>query len=320
MKRLIIKVVPLIDIILSPFVFLSTCLLFFIRRMGIKRMKISKKIFMKIGIFPIIDHYYEPLFKTSKLKKSLREDRELPGINFNTCEQLNILEKFSYNHELISFPMDKTQNIEYYYNNGSFEVGDAEYLYNMIRFYKPHKIIEIGSGYSTLMVINAIKKNNEEDVNYKCEHICIEPYEMQWLEDIPVKLIRKKVEEIDKKIFKDLEKNDLLFIDSSHMIRPQGDVLFEYLEILPILKPGVLIHIHDIFTPKDYLDEWILKGVSFWNEQYLLEAFLSFNNKYKIIGALNFLKYNYFKELTNKCPIFKNNPNTEPGSFWIMRI
>jgi len=75
-----------------------------------------------------------------------------------------------------------------------------------------------------------------------------------------------------------------LFIDSSHIIRPQGDVLFEYLEILPILNAGVFVHIHDIFTPKDYLSEWILDGKVFWNEQYLLEAFLSFNTCFKIMG------------------------------------
>ena len=87
------------------------------------------------------------------------------------------------------------------------------------------------------------------------------------------------------------KKNDILFIDSSHIIRPQGDVLFEYLEILPILNPGVVVHIHDIFSPKDYLDNWIINDHLFWNEQYLLEAFLSFNNNSPFIdGLLNALK------------------------------
>ncbi len=103
------------------------------------------------------------------------------------------------------------------------------------------------------------------------------------------------------------------------MIRPQGDVLFEYFEILPILKPGVLIHIHDIFTPKDYLEEWI-QSVCFWNEQYVLEAFLSYNSEFKIIGALNFLKHHYPDELTEACPVLRQQLEfREPGSFWLTR-
>jgi hypothetical protein len=124
-------------------------------------------------------------------------------------------------------------------------------------------------------------------------------------------------------MFSTLEKNDILFIDSSHIIRPQGDVLLIYLTILPMLKKGVYVHIHDIFTPKDYLDSWILENVYLWNEQYLVEAFLSMNKEYKIIGALNFLKHNYFKELSEKCPILKQVPHDEqryePRSLWIVR-
>jgi hypothetical protein len=123
------------------------------------------------------------------------------------------------------------------------------------------------------MVINAIHENKIESTEYQCQHICIEPYEQPWLEKVDVELKRNKVEELDLSLFNILEENDILFIDSSHVIRPQGDVLFEILEILPILNSGVIIHIHDIFTPKDYLDEWIYQDKKLWNEQYLLEAF-----------------------------------------------
>jgi hypothetical protein len=96
-------------------------------------------------------------------------------------------------------------------------------------------------------------------------------------------------------------------------------VLFEYLEILPELKHGVLIHVHDIFTPKDYLNKWIYDRHLLWNEQYLLEAFLSFNHEFRIIGALNYLTHNYQKEFADKCPIFNVQPWQEPGSFWMVR-
>jgi len=116
-----------------------------------------------------------------------------------------------------------------------------------------------------------------------------------------------------------LKSNDLLFIDSSHIIRPQGDVLFEYLELLPTLKPGVLIHVHDIFTPKDYPDEWVYKNHYLWNEQYLLEAFMSFNSGFKIMGALNYLAHNYRNELAEKCPVFAKHEDGEPGAFWMIK-
>jgi len=86
------------------------------------------------------------------------------------------------------------------------------------------------------MAINAIKKNKEIDVDYSCEHICIEPFEAQWLAKTGVTVVREKLENIDYSIFKTLQENDILFIDSSHIMRPGADVLIEYLEILPILN------------------------------------------------------------------------------------
>ncbi len=274
---------------------------------------------MRVGIFPVRDHYYEPLFNPRHLSKSLREDRPLPAIDFNVAEQLSLLGKFDFNEELKKFPLDKTENLEFYYHNPSIGTGDAEYLYNMIRFYKPKRIIEIGSGHSTLMALNAVKQNKQDDDKYSCEHICIEPYEMSWLETLGITIVREKVENVDKKLFSNLEAGDILFIDSSHMIRPQGDVLFEYLEILPILKSKVLIHVHDIFTPKDYLDEWVIRDMKLWNEQYLLEAFLSFNKEYRIIGALNYLKHHHFNEISARCPILANETHEEPCSFWLIK-
>ena len=156
--------------------------------------------------------------------------------------------------------------------NGSFESGDADFLYQMIRYIKPHKILEIGSGDSTKIARLALNKNKDE-TSKVYEHICIEPYGAPWLEKLEgTKIIRELVENCKFDWANELEAGDLLFIDSSHMIRPQGDVLKEYLEIIPVLKPGVFVHIHDIFTPRDYKKSWIVDEVKFWNEQYLLEA------------------------------------------------
>lgn len=260
------------------------------------------------------DHYYQPLVNPEKhLTKSLAANRNLPGIDLNIEEQLALLSSFSYNEELLQFPMQKPTSLGYYYKNGSFESGDSEYLYNMIRHIKPALFIEVGSGFSTLIANSAILKNNND-----CRHICIEPYQAPWISGLQnVEIIRKKLEDTDLAIFDQLKEGDILFIDSSHIIRPQGDVLLEYLEILPRLKPGVIIHIHDIFTPKDYLEEFILKNRYMWNEQYLLEALLTNTNSFKIIAAVNFLKENYFNEIAAKCPVLKIEKFREPGSFWI---
>ena len=110
-----------------------------------------------------------------------------------------------------------------------FESGDAEYLYSVIRVLKPRRLIEICSGQSTLLARQAIEENRRHDPNSVCEHICIEPFEAEWLEELNVKVIREPVEMVNKALFRNLNADDILFIDSSHMIRTQGDVLFEYL-------------------------------------------------------------------------------------------
>ena len=136
--------------------------------------------------------------------------------------------------------------LRFEFENPSFRAGDAEVWYQVVRTTK----FEIGRN-STRLAAQAIRRSMAEDTEYACEHICIEPYEMPWLEDSGVTTVRERVENVDPAIFAALEDGDILFIDSSHMIRPQGDVLFE-LSLLPTLAPGVIVHVHDIFTPRDY--------------------------------------------------------------------
>jgi predicted O-methyltransferase YrrM len=244
----------------------------------------------------------------------LNRARILPGINLNIEEQLKLVESFKYKHELQHFPLKEEQKLQFFHNNGSFMGADAEFLYSMIRKFKPSRVIEIGCGFSTLMMQAAIRHNKGLDDSYSCRHICIEPYEFDWLEKLDIEIIRKKVEDLPIDFFKLLEENDILFIDSSHIIRPQGDVLFEYLQVLPIINKGVLVHIHDIFTPNDYLEPWIYQLNRFWNEQYLLEAFLSMNPHFHILAAVNYLHHNHKELLSQK------DCNKEPCSFWLQRV
>jgi len=315
------KIIPLIDILFSPLTFLSTVWLLIIRRLGLSRMTVSNTIFNNIGLLPIHNHYYHPLINPNKHNlKSLRDERIIGGLDLNINKQKEIILSFNYVDELSKFPKTKSNGNEFYYHNGAFESGDAEYLYNIIRKFKPNRIIEIGSGFSTKMMLNSINRNRDEDGNYNCELTCIEPFPNKQIEGLPITLFKEKVESLDIKIFKELKKDDILFIDSSHIIRPQGDVLFEIQYVLPQLNPGVLIHFHDIFTPRDYLDEWIYKEHLLWNEQYFLETFLSCNDRFEVVGSLNYLKHNYWELLSSKCPILSKEKNREPGSFWIRRI
>lgn len=320
MKNLIYKTLPvedMLDIILMPFVYPAAWLLKNIRRVGVHRLPHCKNALLEMGVFPIRNHYYEPQFDYRTLKPDFSKDRNLPGINWNVSGQVSKLASFTFSHELADIPCEKPNSLEFYFNNGSFESGDAEYWYQLIRATKPKKIFEIGSGNSTLMAIKAIEKNCDDDPNYRCEHVCIEPYEMPWLEQVHVSVVRKKVEDVGLSFFSQLEENDILFIDSSHIIRPQGDVIFEYLELLPSLKKGVIVHVHDIFSPKNYPKQWLQDDVLFWNEQYLLEAFLSHNSSWEIVGSLNYLHHNCYEKLKSIAPFL--TPKREPGSFYIQK-
>ena len=318
MKQLVLKLLPLLDILLLPFVYPSAWLLKNVRKAGVHRLPICRNALIRIGVFPIRNHYYEPQFDNRKTKQPFSQDRSLPGIDWNIDAQIELLNKLTLAHELADIPEKKPANREFYFDNPSFGSGDAEYWYQLIRFIKPARIFEVGSGNSTLMAAKAIQKNTADDPNYRCKHVCIEPYEMPWLEEAGVSVVREKIEDIDKGTFAELDENDILFIDSSHVIRPQGDVLFEYLELIPTLRKGVIVHAHDIFSPKNYPKQWLEDEIRLWNEQYLLEAFLSNNSAWKIIGALNYLRHHEYEKLKSVAPFLK--PTREPGSFYMQKI
>jgi hypothetical protein len=287
------------------------------RRIGSARLPWTSRLLKRIGLFPVRRHYYEPLFDDSQLTRRLSEDRDLPGVDLNVAGQLELLAGLRFSRELVDLKLDSAASAlgDFRLDNGAFESGDAEFLYQFIRAVKPRKVIEIGSGNSTKIARIALNRNFEE-TGARARHLCIEPYEMSWLEKLDgVEVVRQRVEESDLDWRRELERGDLLFIDSSHVVRPQGDVLKEYLEILPQLASGVYVHIHDVFTPRDYLRQWVVEDVRFWNEQYLLEALLSNTARYEVIAALNHLRHHHYEVLKQVCPYLTEQ--REPGSFYI---
>lgn len=324
LKKLIRTIVsfvsPVADILLAPVTFLGALYFALLKRIGLRRLAISRSIFHFTGMFPLVDHYYEPLFNPRHLKAPLDRDRVLPGLDLATENQLNLLSRFTFTEELRRIPVNATSELTYYYHNGSYESGDAEFLYQMVRLYKPKNIIEIGCGQSTLLIQRALTANREENRENNCNHTCVEPYENPWLEKLAVILKRSKVEDLPLEFFSVLGPGDILFIDSSHVVRPQGDCEFEYLRLLPSLAKGVVIHVHDIFTPKDYPREWIVEEGRIWTEQYLLEAFLSHNKDFRVIGAVNYLHHHHRQALAAVAPMLATEPDREPGAFWLEKI
>lgn len=318
MKLIILKFLPIIDVLVSPIILIVSPLLKYIRSAGLQNMPVCHSLFKVFGVIPVRDHYYEPLINPSKhLNYNLDTPRKFPGINFDYNSQLKLLSSFNYKSECSSFPTHKTDDLTYYQSNGTFEMYDAVLWYSFIRHFKPSRIIEIGCGNSSLMTMNAIKSNVNDDENFRCSHYCIEPFEVPWLDSLDVNVIRCKVEDVDISEFTKLNSGDILFIDSSHVIRPQGDVLFEYLEILPSLKKGVIVHIHDIFTPTDYPDSWIKQEIRLWNEQYLLEAFLTGNSDWEILCASNYIYKNHRNLYSEKIGDYAS---FMPSSFYIRKI
>jgi predicted O-methyltransferase YrrM len=280
----------------------------------------------RLGVHIVPNHFYQPIPDVRHLDDRLWEmPSSLVGIDMDEQSQTALLSRFceDYKQEYDQFPTCKTNRpYEYYVNNGGFESVDGEILYCTIRHFKPKRVIEIGSGNSTYLSASAIQKNKEEDPEYSCELTAIEPYPNRVLQDgFPnlSHLIREPVQNVPLSVFERLGENDILFIDSSHVLKVGSDVQYEYNEILPRLNKGVLIHIHDIFLPLEYPKRWIRQEHRFWTEQYLLQAFLTYNSAFKVVWAGHYMHWKY-PELLEKAFGTYSCEKTRPGSFWMKKI
>ena len=273
------------------------------------------KIWEKLGIHIVPDHFYFPYQNSKKLEEHDFDARfPLDGIKFNLEDMKKIIFSFGkYNSEYETIHQDSS-----YATN-----GDGAILYSMIRSIKPQKIIEVGSGYSTLIMHEALKLNQKESqINYNITSI--EPYPITELVESAknqnITLVQEKVESLDVGIFKQLNKNDILFIDSSHVVDIGNDVHYLYLKVLPQIPVGTYIHIHDIRFPYEYPKKWVLNERKNWCEQYLLHMFLAFNDNFEIILASNYLYQLDGKLMSENLYGLKETGNGWPGSFWIKRV
>lgn len=250
---------------------------------------------------------------------------ELVGVNMNESSQLELLAEFSSTsrneYELI--PREKTDSPrQYYVANTTFGSVDGEVLYCMLRKFKPQRMIEIGSGNSTLLSAQALRKNAEE--KNPCDFTAIEPYANQMIKSgVPglSRLIEEKAQGVPMQEFLKLGENDVLFIDSSHALQIGSDVQYEYLEIIPRLKRGVIIHAHDIFLPAEYHKAWVKNDYRylFWTEQYLLQAFLAFNDSFEVLWGSSYMHLHHPDRLEQAFSSYERTKKW-PGSFWIRKV
>ena len=225
----------------------------------------SFRALQRLGVNVTPNHFYWPIPDVAGLEhRDWQPARMTTDLHLE--KQLFLLEKITaeYGSEW-SFPESAENHCgEYHYNNGLFETVDAEIAYSLVRQYKPPRIIEIGSGFSTRLLARALEANRGEGSGG--ELITIDPSPgkrlpaPRWLNQVTV--IPQPVEDLDLELFRNLAPNDVLFIDSSHVVKTGSDVVREYLEILPALPPGVLVHVHDIFLPWDYPRDMVVKNLS----------------------------------------------------------
>jgi hypothetical protein len=291
----------------------------------------------KIGVNVTPNHFYWPIPDLAKLTKRQWPEKAMPvGVDLRIPEQINLLQDFAakYGSEW-TFPDHPVQDMVYHHNNGFFETVDAEMAYSMVRHFAPSRIIEIGGGYSTRVLAAALRKNLHES-GTRGELITVDPHCDPALSTITT-LIRRPIQDVEMDLFLSLRENDIFFIDSSHVISVGSDVVFEYLEVLPRLHKGVVVHAHDIFLPSDYPRELVLKKMCFWSEQYLLQAFLSLNPSFEVLWGSSSMQAFQSGILEKHFPRWSQSyhgvPNERhrfvptadsqrawPSSFWVKRV
>lgn len=268
-------------------------------------------------------HFYSPI-PSLKHVEAYRDrvfgniPDEIPGVNLRKEEQFSFLHDLKKYYSDLPFPVVKSDNLRFFFDNPAYSYSDAIFLYSMIRHLKPKRVIEIGSGYSSCVTLdtNELFFQNSIDVTF------IEPYPELLISLITTddkkrtKVISSDLQDVDIEVFKKLEANDILFIDSSHVVKFFSDVNYAFAEILPALAKGVYIHFHDIFYPFEYKEDWILENRG-WNEVYFLRTFLQYNYAFEIAIHNRFLAYFYKDYFEENMPLCLKKPG---ASIWLKKL
>lgn len=274
--------------------------------------------FESAGYHLLPKHFYSPL-PDPELVSRLDFEAEaypFPPGQFSDDKALKFLKTIAtYAGEIEKhFPIQGLSKSGYTWENFFFRGIDASSLYTFIRTEKPQRVVEIGSGFSTHIALQAIEENGFGTIT------CIEPFPTPKLLELSkrVEIIQDKVQNVPLEFFSSLERGDILFIDSAHVSCLGSDVNYELFQILPNLKEGVLVHVHDIFLPFEYPRDWVVDRRWYWNEQYLLYALLRVSNVFEVLLPNVYLLKRHAKAISEALP-FLGEGALSGCSIWLRK-
>jgi hypothetical protein len=274
----------------------------------------ARSLFARLGLQVVVKSFYSPIPDLKALSAETWERRsDLAGVKFDLESQLELLYELEmYLHEFDP-PRRKLTAHGYYRENPSYGTGDADVLYAMTRRFQPECIVELGSGFTTLVLAQALRENGAGKLRV------YDPYPGVVGSQTPGvgELQPMPAQEVPLGVFAELESDDFLVVDTTHTVKTGGDVNRIILDVLPRLAPGVLVHFHDIFLPYEYPREWPERFGLFWSEQYLLQAFLAMNRDYEVVCALHTLFREHPRLLHELIPALREGG--APAAFWIRR-
>jgi len=282
--------------------------------------------FERLGLHVLPVHHYSPVPDTRELRRNrdrwFRES-SMPGVRIDVAEQLPLLDAFrGFQPEIRSLPAH--ERLEAMGLGEGFGEVESQILYSFVRHTKPRTVVEVGGGTSTFISIQALEANKRlDDIDGRL--VTIEPFPANELSKLRPEcgwqLIRKPVQAVSPEFFDALDSGDILFIDSSHIAKLGSDVMHLYLEVVPRLRAGVRIHIHDISFPYPSSDpeEWVFTRHQFWTEPAIVQAFLAFNDSFRILLCSSYLHYKAPHELAKTFPDYDPNRHF-PSSLWLERV
>lgn len=266
-------------------------------------------------------HFYSPIPSLEEVQRhfavSLNEKDTIPGVEMNDDGQLKLLELLSKHYVDCPYVTDQ-KGPRYYFDQSYFRYMDALVLYAMILNLRPRHIIEVGSGFSSAVMLDAIDSDSE--ANTKVTFIEPYPDRLKSLlrpgDQQRARLIEQPLQEVGLELFAELSSGDVLFIDSSHVVKCGSDVNYLLLDVLPSLQAGVWVHFHDIFWPFEYPMDWLLEGRA-WNEAYMVRSFLQYNSRFQIRLFNSFLGARHQDELARLFPLGVKDTG---GSLWLQKV
>jgi hypothetical protein len=272
----------------------------------------------RIGLQVVLKSFYSPIPDLAALPDSTWERRsDLAGIDLDLDAQLAFLQRLREPLAEFSPPASSDGPDEYASGNPSYPLVDAAVLHAIVRGVKPKRILELGSGHSSLAAAAAAAANEREGspVDYRA----YDPYPKVARVGLPglTELSRTPAEQLPPERFAELVDGDLLIVDTTHTVKTGGDVNHIVLDVLPLLRSGVLVHFHDVFLPWEYPRTWAEDYGLYWAEQYLLQAFLSLNEQFEVACALYALSRERPEQLRELVPGWRDD--SVPGAFWIRR-